>query len=361
MNDGVSQQSGNTAHIAVAGGGMIGLACAFELSRRGHNVTVFDPAGPRETTSWAAAGMIAPSFETMLHGGGPGTALARFCFDSARLWPEFARAVRDASRLPTGYDPSPTLALARTEEEAARLEGLHAELLDAGHEARMVRLDTLRERVGVSSNLVAALELPRDTQVDNRKMLQALRLNRGKGKFGVERRAVESFPELKAEGFDAVVWARGGREAGVVQKVKGQAIALQPIEGLPRQTLRFGSGYIVPKADRVVIGATSEEDYIHTGVTGTATARLLNAATAILPALARAPVMEAWTGLRPKRAGGAPLIGEIAPGEFVASAHFRNGILLAPATASCIADMVEGRPTQLDCSAFAPATTGFPA
>lgn len=344
--------------IAVAGGGVIGLACAFELSWRGHSVTVFDPGDLSRSTSWAAAGMIAPAYEVMLHGGGADTPLARLCFESAALWPDFARSLSRESGLPVGYRREPALALARTQAEASRLDALASDLEAAGRPARRIGLEAARQHAGVSSTLRAALELPDDHQVDNRHLLQAFRLNMGRGRFQQVRQAVTSPHELRADGFDAVIWARGTSERGVEGLVKGQAIALQTFAGAPRQVLRFGAGYIVPKPDRIVIGATSEEAYAHTGVSDEATRRLLRAASDVLPALEGADILEAWTGLRPRRASGAPLIGAIAPNEFVAAAHFRNGILLAPATAVRLADMIEGQTAARDAEAFFPADAG---
>lgn len=329
------------ACIAVVGGGIIGLSVAWELSRRGHMVTVFDPASPDRSTSWAAAGMIAPAYEVMIHGGGAGTPLARLCYESAARWAGFARDLAFESGMPVGYRSAPTFALARTIDEKERLAGLAATLADAGHRFAWHGTAEVRDRLGVSAKVQSVLELPDDHQVDNRRVLQAFRRYGEQGGFRMERRAVSSRDEL-GDRFDAVVWSRGTRETGVEALVKGQALALQPVPGLPAEVLRFGSGYIVPKADRVVIGATSEEKFAHSGVRADTTQALRDAAIAVLPELRHAPVLETWAGLRPKRAGGLPVIGELAPGEFVAAAHYRNGILLAPATASRIADMVEG-------------------
>lgn len=336
---------------------MIGLACAFELSRRGHSVTVFDPAGPARSTSWAAAGMIAPAYEVMLHGGGADTPLARLCFESAELWPAFACALQQESGLPLGYCRAPTLALARTAEEKQRLESLAGILDKAGRRAAWGNAGQVRARLGLSGDILAVLQLPDDHQVDNRRLLQAFRRNQGQGRFGISPRAIESRNDL-GQDYDAIVWARGVRETGVETLVKGQALALEPVSGLPRDVLRYGSGYIVPKADRIVIGASSEEGFLHEGVSPTTIRALLDAAISVLPALSQTDIIETWSGLRPKRAEGLPVIGEVAPGEFTAAAHYRNGVLLAPATARRIADMIDGLPERPDAASFSPGMAG---
>ncbi|MCT3012251.1 FAD-dependent oxidoreductase, partial [Propionibacterium freudenreichii] len=45
-------------HVIVIGAGVVGLACAWRLRRRGHRVTLLDPS-PASGASHAAAGMLA--------------------------------------------------------------------------------------------------------------------------------------------------------------------------------------------------------------------------------------------------------------------------------------------------------------
>ena len=333
--------------IAIAGAGVIGLSCAFELAERGHRVTLFDPSGPEASTSWAAAGMIAPAYELMLQEGAPDEALSSLCFESAALWQDFAARIRRVAGLPLGYSRQPTVAVARTAEELRRLESLQDKLSVRGHPARQLAPADLSGTFGMSEGLVGGLLLADDHQVDNRRLLTVLRRALASQGAIFVRSAVESREDIAAHGqFDVVVWARGARETGIAATVKGQALSLSPVEGGPQQTVRFGSGYAVPKPDRIVIGATSERDYRSSAVEPRATDALLEAAIAVLPALRGAPVLERWAGLRPKGQDERPLIGQRGTDEFVAAAHYRNGVLLAPVTARLIAGMIEG--TSLD-------------
>lgn len=333
--------------IAIAGAGVIGLSCAFELAERGHRVTLFDPSGPEASTSWAAAGMIAPAYELMLQEGAPDEALSSLCFESAALWQDFAARLRAFAGLPVGYSRQATIAVARTSGELERLRALHERLRANGHPARPVSSAALTSVFGMGNDLAGGLLLPEDHQVDNRRLLTVLRRALADRKATFVRTAVDSREDVAAHGqFDAVVWARGAREAGIVATVKGQALSLSPVEHGPRQTVRFGSGYAVPKPDRIVIGATSESEFRSGAVETQATDALLEAAIAVLPALRGAPVLERWAGLRPKGQDERPVIGRRDRDEFVAAAHYRNGVLLAPVTARLIAGLVEG--TSLD-------------
>lgn len=358
MTGGKSSSGHPAARVAIVGGGVIGLACGCELARRGHSVSVFDPGDPRQSSSWAAAGMIAPAYELMLDGSGAESPLTRLCFESAALWPDFAAHLRAASGLPLGYDTAPTFALARSSAELERLDWLEDTLPQMGMASRRCTPGELYERLGVSKTVLGGLALPGDHQIDNRRLLGVMRtvLKRAGADFVPARISDTNDLNSRAASkpFDAVIWARGIHETGVDAPVKGQAIALHPMQNGPRRVLRFGSGYIVPKPDRIVIGATSETEFDHAGVTPANTARLLEDAASVLPALSGARVMEAWAGLRPFRTGGKPLIGPRAPGEFVAAAHYRNGVLLAPATAKRIADLIEGKPAPDTASHFAP-------
>ena len=130
-----------------------------------------------------------------------------------------------------------------------------------------------------------------------------------------------------------------------VRPVKGQMLALAMPRGFVRRSLWVPGAYLVPRDDgRLLIGATVEALDFDTRVTAGGMHALLHAALAALPVLRELTVAETWAGLRPGTADGLPYIGETSlSGYFVATGHFRNGILLAPATASLVADLLEGK------------------
>lgn len=343
--------------IAIAGAGLIGLSCALELAQRGHDVTLFDPNPAEMSTGWAAAGMIAPAYELMLQPGPVDEAFAAFCFESARLWPGFANAITQHTGSPVALSNAPTLALARDAKELARLDALANLLSELGHGSRRISATTLQNQFGLSPMIESGLLLPNDTHVDNRRVISALRrFFAGQGKIissaVTTRREME---ELAGVPFDAVVWARGTAETGSKAEVKGQAIALSPVPGQPSSVLRFGGRYIVPKADRTIIGATSEPDFANKGIDPAVANMLHEEAARVLPQLASADRLEHWAGFRPLGTQERPLIGRKSSGEFIATAHYRNGVLLAPATAKLIADQVEGLNYESAYDAFAPA------
>ena len=98
--------------------------------------------------------------------------------------------------------------------------------------------------------------------------------------------------------------------------------------------LRSPEVYLVPRGGgKIVVGATVERVGFDRRVDPLTIRRLQAQAAELWPPIASAPVVESWTGLRPGTSDGLPVIGSAGrPHCWVATGHFRNGILLAPAT-----------------------------
>ena len=115
------------------------------------------------------------------------------------------------------------------------------------------------------------------------------------------------------------------------------------------------SAYLVPRDDgRLLVGATVEREAFDTRVTAGGIAMLLDGALRAAPALGRFALSESWAGLRPGSPDGKPFIGQSALEHyFIATGHYRNGILLAPLTAQLIVDAIGGTVSEL-LAAFDP-------
>lgn len=372
--------------VAILGGGIIGLSCAFELAvKRGIPVRVYDPAPMGRGASWAAAGMLAPAFEAAAEDG-VHPHLFDLCMESAELWPDFALDVGKAAGADPGFNPGPSLALAFNAEEAASLHKLARALDERGiaHEELHSGAAHLLEPA-IAPDLVSALQMPTDGQVDNRAVVHALIAALERSPLAT---LVQATAPLKSvggrlvlEGFDVIVAAAGWSTAALKVEENGQQVslvnwdaALDEIDcyggqmlsvatgsGTPEMTLRCGSIYIAPKADRVIIGATVEPGVATDVPDPVAIASLRAAAARLCPVLTDLPALETWAGIRPGTPDHAPLIGaSVAPGLLVAAGHYRNGILLAPVTARMIADMVQGKGLSDLERSFAPARSYVP-
>ena len=140
-----------------------------------------------------------------------------------------------------------------------------------------------------------------------------------------------------------------------MRPVKGQMLAV--VNGPPLQyVVRAEHVYLVPRSNgRIVIGSTLEEAGFDKQIDVDAIEKLFHAAGELVPALARARQHEVWAGLRPGTPDGLPIMGEASlPGYYVATGHYRDGILLAPITARALSDVLDHGACRYDLTAFAP-------
>ena len=351
--------------VAIIGAGVCGLGIGWKLAEAGCGVTVFDRGKAGRGASWAAAGMLAAGVECE-----PGEeALLALTRSSQDRWPDFAAALLAASGIDVGYRDEGTIVAALNQDDLAQLRfsfefqrglGIDLEWL-TGAEARQ-REPHLRPGVA------AAVYSPRDHQVDNRRLAEALKrallAAGGEIREEVEVSAVE-VAAGRAAGIvvgketvaaDAVVvaagaWSRslGGLPEAVrppVRPVKGQMLALQmdPASPLLRHVLWAPKIYMVPRADgRLIVGGTVEERGFDETLTAGGIFSVLEAAWRAVPAIEELPIAEMWVGFRPTSRDDAPILGPTSvPGLFMATGHHRNGILLAPITAETVSQAVLG-------------------
>jgi glycine oxidase len=351
------QKSGD---VVVVGAGLIGLSIAFELARRGASVRVYDRAEPARAASWAGAGMLAPYTERIAD-----EALLELCAASLTQYPTFVERVRDASGIDSHLRLDGVL-YAAFEQEGFELLRRHGEQLRArGVACEMLdRARMLAAEPWLGAAVTGGLLKSGEGHVDNRRLGRALVAACTSRSVPVERsftikvecdsrRVLGVRTDRGFNGARAVVNACGAwssqlggvPEACVpqIQPVKGQMIALNVPAGFVTRATWVPGAYLVPRDDgRLLVGATVESTGFDERVTSGGIHELLHAALAAAPALSAFTVTESWSGLRPGTPDGLPVLGATAlEGYYLATGHYRNGILLAPATARSIADAVE--------------------
>ncbi len=344
--------------MIVIGGGIIGLALALELHKRGARVLVVERGEPGREASHAAGGMLADSaIETP-------KALQALTAASARMYPEFVHELQVELGINVDLRDQGTILLLSPEHvhELPKLE----ELLPA----KLAEL----EPALTTSNL-SAFYL-RERSVDPRALTAAV-LHAAKRR-GVDFSSGDTVKEVDIADGRAVgvttnktvfraqkVVNCAGAWSGQIaphifptRPVKGQMLYLiSPSRNLLKHVIRTPEIYLIPRSDgRILVGTTLEEAGFDKRTDVSIIQRLNRAAVALVPELRNAKILEDWAGLRPGTPDSLPILGATAtPGYYVATGHFRDGILLAPITARVMAQVIEGKNPDYNLTPFSPA------
>jgi glycine oxidase len=338
----------------------VGLGVGWRLAAAGCTVDVFDRGEAGRGASWAAAGMLAAGVETE-----PSEeALLALNRQGQRCWPDFATELERATGIDVGLREEGTLVVALTRDDVQQLRfsfdfqrrlGIDLAWL-SGREARA-------REPHLYPGAVAAIYSPDDHQVDNRRLVRALRQafvdTGGRLHEHTPVRAIDSagggirgvWIGDDLHPADAVLLAAGAWSRSIegvppqacppVRPIKGQMLALRmdPAQPLLRHVLWAPKVYLVPRQDgRLLIGATVEERGFDPDLTAGGVLSLLEAAWRALPTVEELPIDEMWVGFRPGSRDDAPILGPTPiEGLAVATGHHRNGILLAPLTIDMIA------------------------
>ncbi len=346
-----------TWDVIIVGGGIIGLALAIALRKRGATVLVVERGEPGREASHAAGGMLVDCpLETP-------TALQPLATASARMYPEFAHELELESSMKVDLRSQGTILLPSA-EHLHHLEGapLPAAAV-AESEPALVAPDRpaflLQERsVDPRALTTAALKTAKNRGVDFSSGDEVTAVNVTDGHaIGVT--TIKTFFLAAKVVNCAGAWSgQIAPHAFPTRPVKGQMLCLvMPSRNLLKHVIRSPKVYLIPRSDgRLLVGATVEEAGYDKRVDLATIQGLHNAAVALVPKLADARILENWAGLRPGTPDALPILGQTQTrGYYVATGHFRDGILLAPITAEVMTAVVEGRTPDYDLTAFSPA------
>lgn len=339
----------------VIGAGIIGLSLALELNRQGRRVLVVEKGEPGREASWAAGGMLCDSpFETQ-------PALRDLAAASASMYPEFVRELEEESKLKIDlrsegtllFGPEDDRTLAASYPLPRALAELEPELRVPGNAPVCLYL---KERCVDPRGLLAAAESAarnRGVEFSSGTTVEAVMVSRGRAcGVATKKETIPASAVINCAG----AWA--GQISPIAfpaRPVKGHMLSVAlPGKNLLRHVVRAPDVYLIPRSDgRLVIGATSEEAGFDRQIVPVTIQRLHQAALGVAPKLADAPTLETWTGLRPGTPDKLPILGATStPGYFVATGHFRDGILLAPVTARLMAQVIAGDRPEFDLTAF---------
>lgn len=327
--------------MIVVGAGIIGLACAWRLSQRGHRVTVFDAGGVGCEASWAGAGMLAPGGEVEEE-----SPLARMALASLEQYPAFVAELCETSGIAIDHQHCGAMEVAFTTAEADALE----------YKAALQSVMGIRSEPATYKGSVSARFFPDEQLVDPRQLIAALQLTCLR--MGVQIHTNEPVSRILPDGSGVITSAGEYRDEGVLvaagawssalcpdlpvtMPVRGHLVSYDMRQKLIGSILRHNGTYLLQRSNGLLIAGSSTE---HVGFDRSIDEKVVNdihtRASRLLPVLQALAPDARWNGFRPGVAGGRPVIGKIERASiWTAFGHYRNGILLAPQTARMIVEL----------------------
>jgi len=339
-----------TWDVIIVGGGIIGLSLAIELRKRGAQILIAERGEPGREASHAAAGMIADCADETP------ALLQPLATASARMYPEFVHGLQDESGINVDLRDQGTLLLSFSENSPApgnpvSLEKVEPALSGCPYAAVHLKERTVDPRALVSAALKAAKH--RGVDISSGAPIKEILQSNGR---------VTGIVSDKTEYSAPVVVNCAGAWAGQfsplrfpTRPVKGQMLAVAAPH-LLRHVIRAPDVYLVPRSDgRVLIGSTLEDAGYDKRTDWSTIQRMHKAAITLVPALERTRILEDWAGLRPGTPDDLPILGATSiPGYFVATGHYRDGIMLSAITARLMAQVIAGEKCDYDISPFNP-------
>lgn len=339
----------------VVGGGLIGMFTARELARAGMTVTLLERNVLGQEASWAGGGIISPLYPWRYN-----EAVTRLVRWSQAAYPQLAAEIERESGLDPEWTQSGLLILDSDEQRQAvdwaQKYNYPCEIIAPED---VLGLEPALESVGSEG-----IWLPEVAQVRNPRLIKAMRgclLHHGvrvvegaevDGLIIQQGRITGVRVNGQAQTAGRVVITSGAWSAGLLQElgvrlqvkpVRGQMLLFRGRPGMVSRIVLSRDRYVIPRRDgRILVGSTLEDVGFDKSTTATARQQLIAEAKRLVPALASMEIEHQWAGLRPATPDGTPYIyaDQHVPGLYVNTGHFRNGVVLGPASARLMADIV---------------------
>ena len=353
--------------ILIIGGGISGMLTARELRLAGRQVTILDKSAIGQESSWAGGGILLPIYPWRQP-----AAISDLVIDSLKMYPQLSRELYtssgiDPERYPCGMlickNPDINLATDWCESRKIRYQPApHSMLTD------------------LETDFEQPLWLPDIAQIRNPRLLKSLRAYlTQQGVSFIEHADIKDIVILHRrlhsikttqQSFtpSQTVLCAGAWTAEFLKQWLPQSsiqLDIQPVRGqmllfdarpdtLPHMILD-NDHYLIPRRDgKILVGSTVEQAGFEKQTTDQAKQDLYQFATRLLPALKQYPICAHWAGLRPGTPNGVPYIGfhPDLDNLSINAGHFRNGLVMGPASARLLADLILQRTPQINPVAY---------
>lgn len=355
-------------HVLIIGGGALGMLSARELSLAGLQVTLLDRQEPGRESSWAGGGIVSPLYPWRYPDSI--TALAHW---SQLHYPELSAGLAGHTGIDPEYLPCGMLIHAPGEVLTATTWAdrwnLDLETLDstAVHTLEPARAETYDD----------TLWLPGVANIRNPNLLQALLADLAQRGVTVQPHTEVHELVVEQDRVTGVVTSQGTLQADQVlvcagawtgdflrgmlsppdiRPMRGQMLLFRTSPGTLRHIMLEENRYAIPRRDgRVLFGSSLEDAGYDKSATEVVRSELLKLAIHRYPVLADVELEKHWAGLRPASPEGVPYIGRHPQlgNLFINAGHFRNGIVMGPASARLVTDLMLGRPPILPPEPYA--------
>ena len=349
--------SSTTDHIII-GGGVMGLLTAWFLAQEGQKVTLVERDETGKESSWAGGGILSPLYPWQYP-----QAVTELVKWSQNFYPDLAEQLGKSTDIDPEWTQSGLLILDADQQQQALDWGKQTDTeLHIISKPELVNIEPK-----VNADFETAIWLPDVAQIRNPRLVKCLKQSLQQHNVEIlEHSAVEKIltDNNRATGvairqngslnnlYGSNVLVTGGAWSAEiispfgfnidVEPVRGQIILLKTEPGYLKRIVLENGRYVIPRRDgHTLIGSTLEYVGFDKHITKSAKEQLLESAEKIIPSIDKFPLVKHWAGLRPGSTSNIPTICEHPTIEnlFINAGHFRNGVVMAPASAKLLTQL----------------------
>lgn len=364
-----SQQS-----VIIIGAGIIGLMSALELLQQGYQVKLFDQSEAAKGASWAGGGILSPMYPWKYD-----PAVNLLAQHGKRLYKAWNQQILPISQI--DFEIEEVGLLIFDQDQYTKGLNYHQQFNEPDQFSKLLNQQQLKNiNPHVSKAIESALYFPHIANIRNPRLTQSL------VKYLAQHPHVEIHPHTQIQTIhqtnekvvsvedqhgkkysaDHYVLASGAWSKPLLQQldvafevapVHGQMVLYKtPAKWLPTLCMN-DTMYLIPRRDgHIVCGSSMRECGFDTTVDGAIAENIIDTVARLVPDIQKFPIVKQWAGLRPSSPNGVPRIGKVPHlnNMWLNVGHYRNGLVMAPASAQLLVQQMQGQQTFTDPTPFVP-------